>query len=396
MPKPSPFHERTSQLCTSMAWKDWAGYYAVTHFDACYGHEYYAMRHACALQDVTPLYKYRVSGPDAARFLSRVTVKDVAKMRKGRVTYTCWCDEQGKVLDDGTIHRFDEDEFLVTAAEPCLFWFARFQRGHDVEVEDVTETMGVLSLQGPTSREALSAATETDQAKLRFFRTKAAKIAGVDVRVSRTGYSGDRGYEIWVPAAEGVKVYDAVMAAGADFGVTPNGLDALDVARIEAGFVMNGVDYFSSHQCLIEARKSTPYELGLGWTVDLDRERFLGQAALQREVQEGSRWAFVGLEVDWDELEARFNAHGLPPELPHGAWRSPTCLYDLAGYQVGRATSGAFSPTLKKNLALATIDAAFAAPGTELEIEWMVEFSRERLPATVRETPFFDPERKRK
>lgn len=395
MPIPSPFHDRTSKLCHSMSWKDWAGYYAVTSFEHCHEAGYMAIRHAAGLQDVTPLYKYEVYGPGATAFLARIMTKDVAKLKLGQVTYCCWCDEFGKVIDDGTVSRLEEDYYRVTAAEPTLWWFERFARGYDVTIEDSTTRFGVLSLQGPNSRAILEQVTDVDMDKLRFFRVKKGQVAGVDGFVSRTGYSGDLGFEVWVEAKDALPLWDALMAEGKAYGIKPNGLAALDVTRIEAGFIMNGVDYFSAHQCLIEARKSSPYELGLGWTVNLDRGAFNGQAALRREKAEGSPWSLAGIEIDWVDLEDRFAAHGLPPELPHGVWRSPACIYSPDGQLVGRATSGSFSPILKKNLALATLETPWARPGTELRIEWMVEFRRERTLATVRQPPFFDPPRKK-
>lgn len=380
-----------------MFWKEWAGYYAVRCFTTCHEKEYVAIRHAAALQDVSPLHKYQVRGEDAASFLSRILVRSAAKLKVGQVAYVCWCDQQGKVIDDGTISRYAPDHFLVTAAEPCLFWFARFARGFRVTIEDVTDQIGVLSLQGPQSREILKQVTDVDVDALRFFRVAEGKLAGAGVRVSRTGYTGDLGYEVWCDRGDALEVWDALWDAGHDRGLEANGLDALDVTRVEAGFIMNGVDYYSAHQCMIEARKSSPYELGLGWTVKLGREtgKFVGQEALEREQAEGSPWAFVGLEICWEDLERRFAAHDLPPQVPHGAWRTPACLYDPDGEQVGRATSGAWSPILKKNLALASLRTPWAVPGTELRIEWMVEFKREWLRCWVRETPFFDPERKK-
>lgn len=395
MPIPSPFHPRTQQHCTSLLWKDWAGYYAVRSFDTYLEREYFAFRHAAGMIDVTPLFKYEVHGPDAADFLSRVMVKNVAKLKTGQVTYCCWCDDEGKVVDDGTVSRLEDDYFRVTAAEPALAWLLRYTRGYDVTVEDSTARLAALSIQGPTSRSVVRALAGSSVDSLRFFRFTRATIDGLDAIVSRTGYTGDLGYEIWVDSGAAVVLWDAALAAGKPYGLLPAGLDALDMTRVEAGFLMNGVDYYSAHHCLIESRKSTPYELALGWTVNLDRDTFNGQAALREEKARGPARAFVGLVIDWDEFEAHFARRGLPPEVPSGAWRTPVPVYDRDGKQIGQATSGAWSPILKQNLALATVRSGYAKPGTELRIEITVEYERKRVKATVVKKPFFDPERKR-
>lgn len=401
MPVPTPFHSRTSKLCTSLRWKDWAGYHAVCSYRSCHEPEYFALRHAAGLIDVTPLFKYEVHGRDAASFLARVTVRDVTRLRVGRVTYLCWCDDDGKVVDDGTVARLDENHFRVTAAEPSLSWFERQARGYEVSIEDSSQRFGALSLQGPSSRDILRQASDADMEGLKFFRIVPARLADVDVFISRTGYTGDLGYEVWVEAegsgspSAAERVYDAILDAGRAYGMLPAGLDAMDVTRVEAGFIMNGVDYYSAHHCLTEMRKSSPYELNLGWTVKLDREPFVGQAALRREKEAGPSRLFVGLDVSWEDLERVFAGYGLPPEIPSAAWRDGRPLYDRSGRWIGQATSGAWSPTLKKNLALAQLEAAEAEPGNTIEIELTAEYRRHRIPATVVQPPFFDPARKR-
>ncbi|MDH3403775.1 MAG: aminomethyltransferase family protein [Acidobacteriota bacterium] len=395
MPEPSVFHSRTAQLCTSHRWKDWGGYYAVCSYDMSPEPEYQAFRHSAGLIDVSPLFKYEIAGPDAAAFLSRLTVKDATKLRVGRVTYLCWCDDDGKVIDDGTLSRLGEEHFRLTAAEPSLHWLASVSRGFRVTIEDSSARLGTLALQGPESRRILERVTDVDLAALKFFRVAAGTLAGVPVWISRTGYTGDLGYEIWVGRDGAERVYDAITEAGRGHGLLPAGLDALDVARIEAGFVMNGVDYFSAHHCLTESRKSSPFELGLGWTVQLDRGPFVGQAALAREKQRGPRRAFVGLDVSWAQLEEVFARYGLPPELSLHAWRDGRPVYDGEERWIGQATSGAWSPTLKKNLALALLPAGHAATGTPVRCEVTAEYRRHTVAARVVKPPFFDPERKR-
>ena len=395
MPIGTPFHPRTSELCTSLFYKDWAGYYTVCSYDTCHEREYYALRNAAGLIDVSPLFKYEVHGKDAAAFLSRVMVKDINELEVGRCSYLCWCDDKGKVLDDGTVFRIDDTHFRIAAAEPTLSWLMRQSRRFDVTIKDSSDEIGTLSLQGPTSRDILKNVSDADLDALRYFSLTKAKLDGVDVIISRTGFTGDLGYEIWVERAQALEVYDAIMAAGRDYRIQPVGLDAMDVTRIEAGYIMNGVDYFSSNTCAIESRKSSPYEIGLGWAVDLDRDPFIGQDALKAEKAKGSAWATVGLVYDWPAFERLFAEFGLPPQLPGGVWRTPIPVYNQKGVQVGQGTSGAWSAVLKDNLALATIQSAYAEPGTVLQIEVTVEYERRRVPATVTKTPFFDPPRKK-
>ncbi|HEX9792482.1 MAG TPA: aminomethyltransferase family protein [Planctomycetota bacterium] len=394
MPVPSPFHARTAELCESHRWKDWSGYHAVCHFGDDHLPEYFAIRQAAGLLDVSPLFKYRVEGPDAAVFLARVMARDVRKLKVGRVAYCTWCDEHGKVLDDGTVARLGERRFRVTAADPSFAWLARHARGFAVEIEDESQAVAALAIQGPTSRAVLRDACDADLAGLRFFGATACRLDGVDVVLTRTGYTGDLGYEVWCARTDALTVWDALIAAGRAHGLRPIGLDALDMARVEAGFVLNGVDYWNAQQCLTEAQKSTPLELGLGWTVQLDREPFLGSAALRRERDLGPRRVLAGLEIDWPALEALYERFDLPPSLPLSAWRSGVPVY-AGRRQIGRATSGSWSPTLKRNLALATLDARHAAEGARLDFEVTVEYERHNVPARVVATPFFDPARKR-
>ena len=395
MPIPTPFHDRTRARCVSFSWKDWAGYYAVRSYDTYPEREYFAIRHAAGLIDVTPLFKYEVHGPDAAAFLSRVMVRNVKKLKLHQVAYTCWCDDDGKMVDDGTVSRIDDTYYRVTSAEPSLAWLQRFARGFSVTIEDSSQRFGALSIQGPNSRDILQVATGSSLKNLKYFWLTKSQIDGADVVISRTGYTGDLGYEVWIPNKDAVKVWDALVAVGRNYGLEPAGLDAMDITRIEAGYILNGIDYYSSIHSLIESRKSTPYEMGLGWMVRLKRPSFNGQAALRREKAQGPVRFLVGLDIVWDEYEALFAALGLPPEIPVAAWRTSVPIYDDTGTQVGYATSGSWSPILKKNLALATVRAGNEKPGTKLQFEVTVEYERHTVTATVVEKPFFDPERKR-
>ncbi len=376
-------------------YKDWAGILSPCRYVENHVYEYTAFRQSCGLIDVTPLYKYEVRGKDAGTFLARVTSKDVRKLKAGRVTYLCWCDDEGKVVDDGTVSRLDDESFRMTAAEPQFHWLTSLAAGFDVKIEDISRAVAAVALQGPTSREVLKACASGDVAGLKFFGTMPSKIAGKDVRISRTGYTGDLGYEIWSAWDDGLAVWDALMKAGKAYGIVPAGLDALDMSRIEAGFVLLGVDYFSSPHVTVAEKKCSPFEIGLDWTVELDREPFIGQRALLAEKKEGSPRQLVGLEIDWEHLESLYAAHEMPPQLPAGASRESLPIY-LGITQVGRVSSSSWSPTLKRYLALGTVRADLATEGTVLEVEHTILFERKRVRARVVKRPFFDPERKRK
>jgi aminomethyltransferase len=394
MLKTTPFHARTAPLILGETWRRWGGYAVASAYDLSHEREYAAVRNAAALFDVSPLRKYIISGPDSARLLDRMVTRDVAKTRVGQVLYTGWCDANGKMIDDGTITRLDETTFRFTAAEPNLRWLHKNAFRLDVAFEDISEAFGALALQGPLSRAILDAVAEQPVAGLKYFRYMPNRIAGVDVHISRTGYTGDLGYELWIPAEHGLRVWDALVTKGADYGITPAGIWALDVARIEAGLIMLDVDYHSAHHAHIEEQKSSPYELSLDWTVALDKDAFNGKRALQREKADGPAWRFIGIEVDWDSFEALHTAVHLAPILPLIAWRVSTPIY-RNGEQVGYASSGCWSPLLKKYIALAHVRAPHFAPDTEVEIEVTVEHQRKRAKAWVRKLPFFDPPRKK-
>jgi aminomethyltransferase len=391
----TPFHTRTAPLMEGQAWRRWAGYVVASSYELSHDREYHAIRSAAALFDVSPLYKYLITGADAARLLDRVVTRNVAKAKVGQVLYTPWCDAEGKQIDDGTISRLDERTFRMTAADPSIRWLHLNAAGLEVEIADVSERTAALSLQGPNSRAILQIAAQTDLGALKYFHLTTANVRGIPVTISRTGYTGDLGYEVWVDAAQAVPLWDALIDTGSPYGITPAGMLALDVARIEAGLLLIEVDYFSSKHALIEAQKSSPFELGLGWTVALDKERFNGKAALAAEKQRGPAWQFTGLAVEWDSLERLYAAVGLPPRLPTVAWRTSVPIYGDGGRQVGYATSGGWSPLLKQYLALAHLEAPFARPGTAVRMEVTVEHRRKQAAARVTPLPFFNPERKR-
>lgn len=395
MPVGSPFHSRTSVLCQSLNWRDWAGYFAVSCYEVHHEREYNAIRNAAALIDVSPLFKYRVSGKDAVRLVDRVVTRDATRLEIGQVAYTHWCDGDGKVIDDGTVSRLGETVFRWTAADPSLRWFRQNSLGLDVTVEDISEPLAAVALQGPTSRDILRACvTEGDIASLRYFRVRPFRVSGIPVEISRTGYTGDLGYEIWVDAARAEALWDALMKAGRPYDVTPTGMLALDVARIEAGLILLDVDYVGAKKALIPAQKTSPFEMGLGRLVHLDKGPFVGQSALRREAEGGSPRQLVGLDVDWADVERLHEEAGLSPQVPATASRVSVPVY-RDGAQVGRASSTTWSPTLKKMIALATVDTAAAKVGTRLGMELTVDHRRRQVGVTVSKLPFFDPPRKR-
>jgi aminomethyltransferase len=390
----TPFHSRTAPLSQAQSWRRWSGYVAASAYELTHDREYSAIRNAAALFDVTPLQKYHVTGRDAVRFLDRVVTRNVARCALHQVMYTPWCDAHGKVIDDGTIARLDERTFRLTAAEPNIRWLRENAVGFDVAIDDVSDAIAALSIQGPTSRAILAELCDGDVSALKFFRLMHTRARGIPVTISRTGYTGDLGYELWTENRHAEALWDALLERGTPHGLTPSGLLALDVARIEAGLILLDVDYVSAHHAAIDAQTSSPYELGLGWTVSLDKEGFVGERALREEKEKGSSWQLVGLDVDWETLERLYAAVGLPPKLPTVAWRVSVPVYDGAR-QVGYATSGCWSPLLKKYIALAHVEAAQAKLGSALGFEVTVEHRRRRAVARVVKTPFFDPPRKR-
>jgi aminomethyltransferase len=392
MLKTTPFHERTAALCVSHAWRRWAGYVVASSYELSHEREYHSIRAAAALFDVSPLYKYMVQGKDAALLLDRVVTRNVLRSQVGQVLYTPWCDAAGKVLDDGTVARLGDTTFRLTSAEPTMRWLEVNGLGLDVTIDDVSESVAALSLQGPASLSILKELG--DVPTLKYFRLAQTRLRGMPVTVTRTGYTGDLGFEIWLSAKDALPLWDALMDVGVNYGLQPAGMLALDVARIEAGLMLIDVDYVPAKKALIESQTSSPYELDLGWAVNLDKERFVGREALAAEKARAPQWQFVGIEIGWDGLERLYTEVGLATRLPQAAWRMSVPIY--AGMeQVGYATSGGWSPLLKRYIALAHLRAPWAKAGTQLDIEITVEHKRKRAAARVVKKPFFDPERKR-
>jgi aminomethyltransferase len=391
----SAFDPRTRELNVRRQWRGWSGYFSASAYAPHIDIEYNAIRNTVALIDVSPLFKYHVSGPDATRLVDRVITRDASSVRAGRVMYTPWCDGAGRVIDDGTVMHLDDGSWFWTAADGQLRWLILNARGLDVEIEDRTEAVAGLAVQGPLARALLEHVAQTPLEELAYFGRRPLRLASVDIDISRTGYTGDLGYELWIPAGQALPVWDALMEAGAAYAARPVGILALDVARIEAGLIMAEVDYTPVRQALTHEQSYSPFELGLGGLVRLDKAvPFVGRDALRREQAAGGpRRRLVGLDLDWSDLERLYARHGLAPALSAEAWRDEIPIYDF-GQQVGRATSGTWSPMLKRNLAMGTVAAAAAAPDTELELEWSIEGERGRIGARVVSLPFLDPRRR--
>jgi aminomethyltransferase len=398
--KTTPFHERTSKLCLPQNWRRWAGYLVVGSYELTLDREYWAIRNAAALIDVTPLMKYIIQGKDAAALLHRVTTRNIHKMSVGQVYYTGWCDEDGKLIDDGTVSRLEENTFRLTAAEPNLRWLLMNAVGMDVEIIEVTDEVAALSFQGPNSRKVLNKVTENPVDGLKYFRLMKNKLCGRDVTISRTGYTGDLGYEIWMAAADALSIWDTLMEAGADYGIMPVGILAMDMARVEAGLFMLEVDYTSTNHAWIEPQKSSPFELGLDWTVALDKPGyFVGRRALERDAElarrEGSAWKLMGLEVEWEGMEKIYKEVGLPPQIPGMAVRGSLPIM-VGNVQAGYASTSSWSPLLKKYIALAHLQKPYYEVGTNVRMEITVEHHRQHAPAKVVKLPFYEPEWKKK
>jgi aminomethyltransferase len=389
------FHPRTAPLNRKMQWREWSGYFASSVYADFHDIEYNAIREAAALIDVSPLYKYLVTGPGATRLVDRVITRDATSLAVGGVVYTPWCDENGKVVDDGTVHRLDERRYRWTAADPQLRWLRQNSTGLDVTITEETDATAALALQGPLSRDVLEAATGKSFADLGYFRRRTAKIGRVALDVSRTGYTGDLGYELWIPTGRAVAVWDALVEAGRAYGLRPAGMVALDVVRLEAGLILLEVDYTSARHAMTPDQHYSPFEIGLGRLVNFDKGDFVGRLALEREARAGGpARRLVGLQLDWYDIEGLYDAQGLPPAISPTVDRSPVPVYS-GSRQVGRATSHGWSPILKQAIALASVPPQHEGIGSHLEVEWTVEGRRGRVAATVVPLPFLDLPRKR-
>jgi aminomethyltransferase len=394
MPIGTAFHPRTAALCASHNWRTWSGYFVASSYDVMHDYEYHAIRNTAALIDVSPLYKYDVRGKDALKLVNRVITRDAAKCAVGQALYSCLCEDDGAVIQDGTVFRLGEDYFRFHLADASLRWLSLNARAMEVSIQEVSEQVAALALQGPHALKVLQRVVDVDLSQLKFFRLTNGKILNVPVIVSRTGYTGDLGYELWFGAEHALKIWDVLIEQGRDFGIKPTGILALDVARLEAGFILLEVDYVGAEKAVIESQRFSPFEIGLGWTVDLRKDHFVGAKALRQSELQGPDRQIVGLEINLLDYEYLYQQAGLAPQYPLAAWRGSVPLRK-DDRQVGYATTGAWSPALKKYLALATLEKTCLSVGTQVNIEVTVDHRQRSASAIVVKLPFYDPPRKR-
>ena len=393
----TPFHARLAPLNQTQLWSHWSGYLSAVKYQMADKFEYFAVRNAAGLIDTSPLYKYRIAGRDAAKFLGAVLARDIGACREGQAQYTLWCDERGYVVEDGVVIRFAPDDFILTSAEPNLAYFQNLVGYDQVEITDVSADFASLAVQGPRSRDIL-AGVDPQIATLGFFHHTPAKIGNVPVHVSRTGYTGDLGYEIWVGADDALEMWDALAEACVGQGVLPVGQSALLMTRIEAGLVLIGVDFHSSRFAFNDHACSTPIELGFAWMFrDLatSTRRFIGRNAIEREIADKtSRWKMVGLIVDWRDWDRHYGDAGLIPPKDETPVVYEMMLYDDAGNRVGYTTSFMYSPMLQRHIAMARVQPHLAAPGSRVNMELTINHRYHTVAAEVRRPPLFNPPRK--
>jgi len=393
----TPFHPRLSQLNTTGLYTHWQGHLSALRYTHAPKHEYFAVRNSVGVFDTSPLYKYWVRGPDAERFLAGLFVRDIRTCRPGRAQYTMWCDDRGFVMEDGVVFRHSEHEFLMTAARPNLGYFQDVVGRLQVHLEDVTGEYGVLAVQGPRSREVVSQLAGETEA-LRYFEHTQTKIGSAPVTVSRTGYTGDLGYEITVKADDALGVLDAVLDAGTGRGIRPFGEEALMMLRIEAGLPLIDVEFRNSRLGFTDADRFTPKELGMGWMlrgVADDDRAFIGRDAIRRELADGSsRWASVGIVVDWQHWDRLHRDAGLLPPKDEHPLPYESVLYDDARQQVGYATAFMYSPVLQRHIGLARVRPDHARSGAEVRLEVSINHQNTTVAARTAKLPLFNPKRK--
>ena len=403
MPLTTPFQARLAPLNQTGIWKHWSGYLVAPQYQPSLNAEYFAIRNAVSLLDTSPLFKLRFSGQDAPRLLSHALVRNIDDCDVGRAQYTCWCDARGFVLQDGVVLHVAPGEYQLTAAEPTLHYFralAREMKLADATIEDISSEFGILALSGPHAHHVLAQLTDAANS-LPYFGVMQTEIARCEVTVSRTGYTGDLGYELWVRSADALTLWDALMAAGRGFNITPIGTTALKMSRVEAGLLLMGTDFHSSRFAWVDAQRETPHELGGGWMfrrLGQDDRDFIGRRAIEAEINERtSRWKTVGIAVDPYDYERVYAEagiiaprHELYSESTMSIYRRGAKEWDYAGY----GSSFLASPILRKPIALAKLPLDLAKRGTEVDLEIPVIRQPKNVLARVEPVPFFNPPRK--
>jgi aminomethyltransferase len=396
MIRTTPFHDRTSAANTTGLWEHWSGYLVAQRYQLSEKFEYFAIRNSAGLFDSSPLFKYRIHGPDAEAFLAGVLARDIRTCQVGHGQYTAWLDGDGFVVEDGVIFRTAADDYLLTCAEPNLAYFQDLAGRRRVSFEDISETLAVLAIQGPRSREIVARLVPGIE-RVPYFGLCDTQIAGASVMISRTGYTGDLGYELWIPSDQALAVWDAIVEVADGHGVIPIGMIALYMARIEAGLLLLDVDFASSRFSWTNATRSSLVEVGLGWMVrDLanDDRAFIGRTALERELRDkSSRWRLTGLVLDWRDYDRHYDEAGLIPPKDHTPIQDEYYVYDDSGAQIGYATSLMYSPMLQRHIALARVPLD-RTPGSIVKLELPVNHRYEYFDAAVTRLPLYNPERR--
>lgn len=378
----SPFYPRQAEIDRLNRWHEWKGYSSADGFyDTAL--EYFATRNSAGVFDITPMTKYRITGPDALDFLDRLVTRNMRKIKPGRVAYAVWCDDGGHVIDDGTIFHLQEGEYRLCSQERHMAWFKAAAIGMDVTIVDETEEICGLALQGPTSFSILNKLGLSGIDQLRPFGLANYDFNGTDIMVSRTGFTGDLGYELWTTNDKAIELWDALFEAGEHFGIMAMGTEALEHARIEAGFLAPFEEFLPAHTTVRSGRARSPLELGLEWLVDFSKPCFNGRRALLEEKKNGSTWRLVKLDIEGNK-EA------------HQAFIFPK---QNGGKECGFVTSAMWSPVCKQNIALGTVRTPHGNVGDKLWVEIYYQremhWSRVMAEATVVDKPFWDPPRKR-
>ena len=395
----TPFYPRTSVLNERQNWTAWDQYHIVDAY-VDWRLELQKIRTAAAVLDMSPLAKHYITGPDAERFVDYLLPRDATKLNAGQVYFSPWCNDDGVQVGDGIVMRLESDRF-VFSADRMMRWFERNEPGFDVEFEDVTDEFGILSLQGPRSRDILESATGENWSDLRFSRLRRTTIDGIEVLLSRQGFTGEVGYELWVPRSGGTAVWDGLFAAGSAFGLQAAGLHAADVARIEAGMVIPGYDYtpaaidpVGSHIPTSVEHCTTPFELSMDRFIDFDKvSDFLGRAALAEESRSRPKRRMVGIVVNWTEIVAAYADAALLPEVAPHTVRAPMPVA-MDGRVIGRTSSVTWSPTLGEVIGFAHVDAACATAGTPVTVEWSTpDLGALAVNAHLSDLPHYTPRR---
>ena len=393
----SPFHERVAAANQTSLWSHWAGHLVVDKYQMSEKWEYTAIRNAVGVFDSSPLYKYRITGADAEPYLAGVLARDIRCCRPGQAQYTIWCDDRGFVNEDGVVFRFGREELMLTAAEPNLAYLQDRVGYDNVEIEEISERLGSLAVQEPRAHAVLSQLAP-EVSSLAYFDHTPAKVGHVPVTISRTGFTGDLGFEVFCESGDADEVWDVLFEAGAPHGMLPFGQIALLMARIEAGLLLIHVDFDASRLAENDAHRSTPIELGLQWMlrgIDDDTRPFIGRKAILRERADGtSRWKMMGLMVDPVDYHAKYTGDGMVPPKDHRPVHDDMMVYDEAVQRVGYATSFMYSPVLQRHIALARVRPDLAQVGRKVNLEFTINHRYVQVGAHVARNPMFAPARK--